>query len=74
MLPKKGLNFKDIRHKTHVSLAQCKLDVAKKRLNFKYARHKILVPLAMSTYLRKKSFKLKKNTNNSWADVGPRSA
>ena len=47
-----------------------------KSLNFKDTRHKISVPLAMSTNLQKKSSKLvkKKEKNNSWEDVGPRSA
>ena len=47
-----------------------------KSLNFKDTRQEISVPLAMSTNLRKKSFKLFKNPekNNSWADLGPRSA
>ena len=53
-----------------------KRDVSIKSWNFKDTRQKISVPLAMSTNLRKKSFKLfkKKTKNNSWADLGPRSA
>ena len=43
---------------------------------FKDTRQKISVPLAKSTNLRKKNFELFKNheKNNSWADLGPRSA
>ena len=45
-----------------------------KSWNFKDTRQKISVPLAMSTNLRKKSFKLFKNPEkkHSWADLGPR--
>ena len=55
---------------------QWKRDVSIKSYDFKDTRQKISVPLAMSANLRKKSFKLFKNPekNNSWADLGPRSA
>ena len=48
----------------------------KKKVRISKIRQKISVPLAMSTNLRKKSFKLFKNPEkkNSWADLGPRSA
>ena len=58
----------------HLDRWQWKRDVSIKSWNFKDTRPNISVPLAMST--KKKSFKLFKNPekNNSWADLGQRSA